>query len=170
MSSNRRSMRFAIALISLALLLGATGAGKAGKKTHLGTDALALVNLQTFNIPNDNSGGHQFYYDRDIGAPFTVPEKLSFVVTDVIVHLSSFDANNFYLVVVNFDNQGYRTFSPSFSGQALQHYSFETGFVVPAGHTPTARNTGLSNGAIEVQLLGYFIKSSGPPPGEVLFE
>ena len=169
-----RFVRSLTALVALALLLApvvAGAAGKPAKKSHFASDVHALANLQTFQVPNDNSGGHAFYYDRQGSAPFgTVPEKLAFVVTDVFIHVSSFNANNVYLVVVNFDTTGRRSFTASFEGLATQHYALSGGWVIPAGQTPTARNTTFSDGAIEVRLVGYFVKGPGPPPGQVLFE
>lgn len=167
-----RSLIALVALITLAVLVApsaADAAGKPAKKAQFAADVNALANLQTFQVPNDNSGGHVFYYDRQFNAPFgTVPEKLAFVVTDVFIHVSSFNPNNLYLVVINFGNG--RSFSSSFTGQSTQHYALSGGWVIPGGHAPSARNTTFSDGPIEVRLVGYFVKGPGPAPGEVLFE
>ena len=143
-----RSLSALIALITLAVLLApgaADAAGKPAKKAEFAADVNALANLQTFQVPNDNSGGHAFYYDRQFSAPFgTVPEKLAFVVTDVFIHVSSFNPNNVYLVVIGFG--GSRSFTASFTGRTTQHYALSGGWVIPGGHAPSARNTTFSDG------------------------
>src|SRR5262245_10307448 len=53
--------------------------------THLNVPVKDIVNLESFCIANDNSLTNQFYYDRQLNAPFSIPHGFSFVVTDITV-------------------------------------------------------------------------------------
>jgi len=121
--------------------------------THLDVPVRHLVNLVTMQLPKDNSS-NPFYYDRQATAPFGVPKRCAFVITDVFVNpeITSYAAGQFYLVLVTVD--GGRSITIG-------------GLVVPAPGVPTpgtkgvvARNTTYSSGPVEVQLLGYFVKNA----------
>jgi len=167
------SKRRLAATVWLAFGLAALGAGEAtagpGKKTHLGVKTDQIVSLTTGVLPNDNSGGHEFGYDSTSGPfPFAVPEKYSFVVTDVQVLPNTPPVPGDFLVVINIGAQGSRTFDVAFSGVAF-YQSLTTGFVVPGGTTPTARNTTFSTAEVSVKLQGYYVKGSGLPEREPAF-
>ncbi len=155
--------RTTFGIIGAVLLVTAASAAKQ-EDTHLGVQLGRVAALHTFNIPNDNSGGHLFYYDRQVAAPFAaVPDGYAFVVTDIIIELQTFGTlSGEYLVIVNFDDIGRRIFAARFLGESgSQHYALSGGFVIEAGHQPTARNTAFSTDDVEVQLLGYFVKGDG---------
>ena len=59
--------------------------------THLNVPVKHLVNLVTMQLPKDNSS-NPFYYDRQATAPFSVPKRCAFVITDV----SDVSPNVFY--------------------------------------------------------------------------
>jgi hypothetical protein len=156
-------------LVCLALasgLLAPAAALAASKKTHLGVPSKQIVNLETNQVPNDNSGGALFRYDRS-GAEFAIPPGYSFVVTDVLVQPANPpNTTDVYLVVLNF---GGRLFEASFVGSELRHYPLVGGMVINAGAVPDARNTTSSSAPVDVQLLGYFVKGEGLDGGESLF-
>jgi hypothetical protein len=143
------------------LLLSVTSAAAAGK-SHVTAPPNQILNLRAF-APNDNSGGHSFTYDQS-GPEFTVPNGFVFVVTDVRIlpNLGTFSAASSYLVVINFDDGGSRTLIASFLGAGYDR-SFTTGFVIPSGTTPTARNTTFSFEDVAVYLQGYLTKGSALP-------
>jgi hypothetical protein len=100
---------------------------------------LPIVNLQTADVPNDNSFNH-FRYDRSSSpaAQFgNLPEKTALVVTDIFVEPENSTATNQYLVVVDF---GARSFTAKFMGPETWHYALAGAHVIPAGSTATARN------------------------------
>jgi hypothetical protein len=132
------------------------------------------VFVSSFTIANDNSGGHEFYYDRQYPHVFSVPEGWSFVVTDIIVYASPVqgsipDPNRYILAVVNFTNNGARHFVASFLNDNTRHYPLSGGYVIPSGHTPSFRNTTLSTSYAEANLLGYFVEGNGLNSGEPAF-
>lgn len=158
--------RILVCLALAAALLAPAAALAAAKKTHLGVPSKQVVNLSTSQVPNDNSGGSLFRYDRE-GDPFAVPPGYSFVVTDVLVHPANpANTTDVYLVVLNF---GSRLFEAKFIGSELRHYQFAGGMVINAGAVPDARNTTSSSAPVDVQLLGYFVKGEGLDGGEGLF-
>ena len=53
--------------------------------THLNVPVKNMVNLVTMQLPKDNSS-NPFYYDRQGTAPFSVPKRCAFVITDVFVN------------------------------------------------------------------------------------
>jgi len=122
-----------------------------------------IVNLVTMQVPNNNAA-QPFYFDRQPTAAFSVPSGYSFVITDVFVNpeVTSFAANQFYLVVVTVD--GGRSITIRSDGHT-RHIVLGSGLVVPAPSTPSpgakgldVRNTTFSTGPVEVQLLGYFAR------------
>jgi hypothetical protein len=142
--------------------------------THLNVHQKKMVYLSSFTIRNDNTGGHLFYYDRQFDAPFSVPKGWSFVVTDVTVAASPVagplpDPNRYILAVVNFTNNGERTFQASLLTDNTMHTAFTGAYVIPAGHTPTFRNTTFSTSYAEAKLLGYFVPGDALGPGEPAF-
>lgn len=144
------------------------------KKTHMGVVTEQVVYLSTFNIDNDNSGGSEFYYDRQYpadGSSFTVPEGYSFVVTDIFIEPSGINVNPsaFYLASVSLNDNGARAFSARFSGTDKHHYALSGGLVIPSGATPTGRNSSFSSGDIEVELIGYFVEGKGLQAGQPVF-
>jgi hypothetical protein len=129
--------------------------------THLGVSVDRIVNLMTFQLTNDNKS-QPFYFDGEANAPFDVPKGFSFVVTDIIVNpaITSFSANQFFLVVVTID--GGRFFTIRCDGHTA-HYSLTGGLVIPEICTSGAkrldvRNTTFSTGPIVAQILGYFVE------------
>jgi len=162
--TGRATVLVAIALVA-SVLLGAKF-GKGGKKTHLGVPPSQVVNIHTMSVPNDNSGGHEFFYDRVGSAPFLVPPKFSFVVTDIILEPEDLTETDDYFVIVNIGPGGSRTFDIRSLNQQQRHTSFAGGMVMPGGHTPTARNTTFSAKSCNVQILGYFVKGKALDEGE----
>jgi hypothetical protein len=140
------------------------------KKTHLNVKVNELVSLETFVVPNDNSGDSLFYYDRQSSSPFTIPTGYSFVVTDIIMDPETVgvDDNKFYLVLVETDIT-VRKFTARFKGTDTRHYTLTGGLVFPEEYEPTARNTTFSSTGINVQILGYFVKGKGLNPGQPRF-
>lgn len=141
---------------------------------HLNVPQRKMVFLSSFTIPNDNSGGHQFFYDREASAPFSVPKGWSFIVTDIIVYASPLagplpDPNRYILAVVAFTNGEARQFTASFLTDNTMHAPLTGAYVVPSGHTPTFRNTTFSTSYAEANLLGYFVQGDGLGPGEPAF-
>lgn len=164
----KRWFRFAV-LLGVLVLLVSTSASAGGKKTHLGGTSDQILNLVTSVLPNDNSGGHTFRYDYS-GPSFSVPEKYSFVVTDIsVTPEGSFAPTENYLVVINIDNGGSRLFVARFTGGGGFYHSLTTGLVMPSGTTPTARNTTSSTSGVSVQLRGYYLKGDGLPSNTSAF-
>ena len=133
-----------------------------------------IVNVSSFTIANDNSGGHKFYYDRQYPRVFSIPKGWSFVVTDIIVYASPVqgpipDPNRYILAVVSFTNGGGRHFIASFLNDTTMHYPLSGGYVIPSGHTPEFRNTTFSTSHAEANFLGYFVKGNGLDAGESVF-
>jgi hypothetical protein len=158
----KRCLAFAV-LLGVVVVLAATSASAGGKKTHVGGNSSQILNLVTSVVPNDNSGGHTFQSDYS-GPTFSVPEKYSFVVTDIsVLPQGSFAPTENYLVVINIDNGGSRLFIAQFTGGGGFYQSLTTGLVMPAGTTPTARNTISSSNSVSVQLRGYYVKGEGHP-------
>lgn len=133
--------------------------------THPGVPIDKLVSILTMQLPNDNHP-QTFYYDRQSGSPFNVPDGFSFVITDVIVNpeINSFSAAQFFLVVITID--GGRSFTVRCDGRTA-HYPLAGGLVIlgPAVPSPgskgiNARNTTFSTGPVEVQLLGFFVEGA----------
>lgn len=140
-----------------------SGNNKKGKKTHLGVPASDIVNVETFQVPNNNTGGNQFFYDRQ-STPFTVPVGFSFVITDIFVEPTGTTVNDskYYLVVVDL---GGRNFVAQFSGSATHHTAFRGGMIIPGGGVTTARNTTSSTTPVGVRMQGYFVAGNAPAPG-----
>ena len=132
--------------------------------THLNVPVGNIVNLVTMQLNNNNTAA-LFYYDRQPGSEFNVPQGYSFVVTDIIVNPENSKPilpDQYYLVVVTID--GGRSFTVRCNGYTA-HYPLSGGLTIPPskGHCDpiiklNARNTTFSTGPVEVQLLGYFIK------------
>jgi len=141
--------------------------------THLGTSVDRLANLVTMQLNNNNSA-QPFFFDRQAGSPFSIPTGYCFIITDVFVipQVTSFAANQFYLVVITAD--GGRSIEVRCDGRT-RHLPLTGGLVVPGPTTPSpggkgldARNTTFSTGPVEVQVLGYFEKEAvGPAVGRV---
>lgn len=139
--------------------------------THLNVRVRDLINLESFCITNDNSSNNQFYYDRV--SPFSIPEGFSFVVTDIIVYPDcdkGFPPNpSFFTLALVEDPIVDRKFTAQFSGKDVKHFSFTGGFAYPAGSIPRPRNTTFSDGRVQIQLLGYFIRGTALTPGKPRF-
>lgn len=166
-----RIAAFALLLAALAYPAPAlAGSVKASRKTtHLGVAPNRVVNVRTYSVPNDNTSGHLFYYDREISSPFSVPEGYSFVVTDVIVlpNAGALNATQqmFVLVELGFG----RYFTAHYASAEVRHFALAGGLVVAGGTTPTARNIPDSTQACDVQMIGYFVKAEALAPGEPAF-
>lgn len=149
-------------LVVSTLALSTAGAWAAGK-SHVGVPVGQILNLRTF-APNDGSGGHTFSYD--LGGPvFTVPQGMVFVVTDVRVFpvlTGGAAATQEYVIEISFDNSGKRRMILRFLGASYER-SFTTGFVVPAGSTPSAVTYAGSHENAEVSLHGYLVKGTALP-------
>lgn len=153
-----------LCVLGAAIAAPAIGSGnKKGKKTHLGVPASEIVNIETFQVPNNNSGGSGFFYDRQ-ATPFTVPSGFSFVVTDIFVEPTGTTVNDskYYLVVIDLGGRG---FTEQFGGSATHHTAFQSGMVIPAGGAVSARNTTFSATPVDVRMQGYFVEGLVPPPG-----
>jgi hypothetical protein len=160
-----RSIRVRLLLSTLALLaLAGASASAGGKKTHLGVPVGQILNLSTQDVPNDNTGGHTFSYDYN-GPPFVVPQGYSFVTTDIqiIPAIAGFSPTDEYLTVIYFDAVAGRFLPAAFLG-AHYNQSFEAGFVMSAGTSPTVSNTSVSANPVVVQLQGYLVKGTALPP------
>lgn len=141
--------------------------------THLNVNQRKIVHLVTRPIPADNTGGHPFFYDETTTA-FSVPKGWSFVVTDIFVWASPLqgpipDPHRFIFAVVNFDNGGDRIFEAEVLTDVTGHFPLSGAYVVPAGHTPTFRNTTFSTSHAKARLLGYVVEGDGLKPGESPF-
>jgi hypothetical protein len=141
--------------------LAATSAAAGGKKTHVGVPPRQILNLESDSLPNDNSGGHTLNYDSS-GEVFVVPQGFSFVATDVAIQVGTANPapTDAYGVVMNFDNGGSRTYIARFFGEGFYQH-FATGYVMPPGTTPTARNGPESANTVTVQIQGYLVKAAG---------
>ncbi|WP_426103496.1 hypothetical protein [Massilia sp. TSP1-1-2] len=142
--------------------------------THLNVSQKKMVFLSSFTIPNDNTGGHKFYYDRQFSAPFSVPKGWSFVVTDITVAASPVsgplpDPKRYILAIVAFTNGEERHFEASLLTDNTMHTPLSGAYVIPSGHTPTFRNTTFSTSHAEAKLIGYFVPGDGLGPGEPAF-
>jgi hypothetical protein len=95
-----------------------------------------------------------------------VPDGYSFVVTDVQIQSTgnSFTSNDYFLVYVNFDNSGSRYLFATFTVAGWSQ-SFTSGFVMPAGTTPTVINMASSDWSVVVGVQGYLIKAPAAPVG-----
>lgn len=156
----------AISVVLAAPAIG-SGAKKKGKRTHLGVLAADIANVETFQVPNNNSSGHSFFYDRQ-SVPFTVPAGYSFVVTDLFVEPTGTTVNDakYYLVVIE---TGSRSFVAQFGGSATHHVAFNGGFVIPGGSAVSARNTTSSSTPVGVRMMGYFVAGEVPATGTAPF-
>jgi hypothetical protein len=136
---------------------------------HLGVAPNRVVNLRTYTLPNDNSGGALFYYDRDIQSPFSVPEGYSFVVTDVFIlpNVGTLAANQQMFVYLSLGAG--RDFGAHYASAEIRHFALAGGLVIPGGTTPTARNITDSTHDCDVQMLGYFVKAEALASGESPF-
>jgi hypothetical protein len=149
---------------------GAAGSGSYGsKRTHLAVAPNRVVNLRTYGIPNDNTGGHQFYYDRYDTSPFSVPEGYSFVVTDLFIlpDVGTLTTSQQMFVAVSFGSG--RNFYAHYLSAEIRHFALAGGFVIAGGATPTARNITDSTHSCDVQMLGYFVKAEALADGESPF-
>jgi len=159
---SRRSLSVVFFFFAVAFLPGSVRAGK----THLGVGPNLIAKIETEDIPNDNSAGHPFRFDRE-GDPFVVPPGFSFVVTDVIVHnFGPPNPTDVFLVVVDL---GGRLYTTEFFGTQTHHDALTGGYVVTEGAVPDARNTPTSTAHCQVEMLGYFVKGKGTPGGSSPF-
>lgn len=167
--SSRTPWMLFLVVLGAVLAGPAVGSGnhKKGKKTHLGVPARDIVNIETYQVPNNNSGGSGFFYDRQ-STPFTVPPGFSFVVTDIFVEPTGTTVNDskYYLVVIDL---GGRSFTAQFGGSATHHVALRSGMVIPGGAVTTARNTTSSTTPVGVRMQGYFVEGSVPAPGSSPF-
>jgi|SRR5262245_22199926 len=152
-----RSGAVVVVVLAGLLLVGAS-VGKGGKKMHLGVPPSLVVNAMTESLPNDNSGSHSFFYDRNGQFPFSVPDGYSFVVTDFILKPGDLASTSDYTVVVGLSNGEGRTFTHDVVDQQGLHVALGGAMIMTAG-TPTARNTPSSTGACDMRILGYFVKA-----------
>jgi hypothetical protein len=148
--------------------------GKACDCTHLRVHQKAIVHVASLAIPPDNTGGHRFYYDRQGGAVFSVPDGWCFIVTDITVAAAPLqppmpDPDRYILATVSFTNGGERCFNASVLHDVTAHYQLGGAMVIPGGHTPEFRNTMFSTSHAEARLLGYFLKGEALQPGESFF-
>jgi len=164
-----RSTALALLLAALVLPQPVAAGSSGSKKTHLGVAPNRVVNLRTYTIPNDNSGGALFYYDREIQRPFSVPEGYSFVVTDVFIlpDVGTLAANQQMFVYLSLGAG--RDFGAHYASAEIRHFALAGGLVIPGGTTPTARNITDSTHACDVQMLGYFVKGAALAGGESPF-
>jgi hypothetical protein len=142
--------------------------------THLRVHPKSIVNAASLAIPPDNTPGHRFYYDRQGGALFFVPDGWCFIVTDITVAAAPMqppmpDPDRYILATVCFTNGGERHFNASVLHDVTAHYQLGGAFVIPGGHTPEFRNTTFSTSHAEARLLGYFLKGDALLPGESFF-
>lgn len=148
--------------------LGEDPTARLSSVTHLNGTSQQIVNLSTFCIPNTtpNNINQPFFYDRG-NVPFTpVPQGFSFVITDIIIDPFCFATSNStdsFLAFVTIGN-GSRRFPAGFNGAVTQHYALTGGIVVPEGTSLTADNSTFSTNAVNVRVLGYFVR--GPGLGE----
>ncbi len=129
--------------------------------THLNVTSRRIVNVSTYCLPNDNSGDHPFYYDRQKQQFDPVPRGWSFVITDIIItmcHAEPNQTDRFGVVVEVLDG---RAFTAGFVGALTQHYHLTGGLVVPEEKWIVGRNTTSSSSSVNVQLLGYFVRGPG---------
>ena len=153
---SRTALLTILAIVAAILLAGSV---KPGKTTHLGVASNVLVSLQTTGVPNDDTSGHQFYYDGFAGAPFgPIPDNTSFVVTDIVIHPWSTLEDALFLILIDFEG---RSFQAKHWGAGTKHYPLSGGIVIPANATPTCRNTLFSDANADVELIGYFTKGAG---------
>jgi hypothetical protein len=123
-------------------------------------------------VAEPSIGTDRFFYDRN--GQFAIPEGYSLVVTDIIAQAGlctqsgEGSPNDLYLVLVE-GPAATRSFTMRLRGDAIQHYALAGGLVYTSGHEPHVRNTFLSARAIQIQLLGYFVKGDGLDPGEGRF-
>jgi hypothetical protein len=148
--------------------------GKPCDCTHLRVHQKAIVNVASLAIPPDNTSGHRFYYDRQGGAPFSVPQGWCFIVTDITVAAAPMqppmpDPDRYILATVSLTNGGERCFNASVLHDVTAHYQLGGALVIPGGHTPEFRNTMFSTSHAEARLLGYFLKGEALQPGESFF-
>jgi hypothetical protein len=138
--------------------------------THLNVTVRDVVNIESFCLDPDNSLENKFYFDRNESAPFSIPERSSFVVTDIIVFPDCVgevapDPNFVTLALVEGPSV-VRTFQALFFGKETKHYSLTGGLAFPAGSVPRPRNTTFSSGLVQIQVLGYFVRGAALEPGE----
>lgn len=147
-------------LLVLAALLALVPANaRAGGKSHVGVPPGQILNLRGGALNN----GVAMPLKVDVGGPnFTVPTGYVFVATDVQIQSNTLDPSQVFLVFVNFDNAQQRYLYAPFIGPAYAE-SFTTGFVAPAGTTPTIVNMAGSDASVIVGVQGYLIKATALP-------
>jgi hypothetical protein len=140
--------------------------------THLNVTSRQIVNLSTECISTSTPERlfQPFYYDRRATVPFPViPQGFSFVITDINITVcpNRFFPNStdYYFAVVNIGD-GSRQFTVDFHRSFARHYSLAGGLVVPEGIALTASNAPSSSDALNVQVLGYFVRGPGLSEGE----
>ena len=154
-------------LIVFAVFLGlAPASAWAAGKSHVLAPPSQILNLRGGAINNGIAQPMKI----DLSGPnFVVPAGYSFIVTDVQIQSSgSFDDTQWFLVFVNFDNSGSRYLFATFKGAGYAQ-SFTTGFVMPAGATPTVVNMAGSDAPVVVGVQGYLIKALAVPVNSAPF-
>lgn len=149
-------------LVVFAVLVLAPASARAGAKSHVGVPPGQMLNLRGGALNN----GSAFTLKLDLAGPaFEVPAGYVFVATDVQIYPSSgvLDGSQQFLVYVNFDNAGQRYLFADFLGSTGYTASFTSGFVSPAGTTPTIVNLGGSDGSVIVGVQGYLLKATALP-------
>ena len=143
-----------------ALLLVSPASAWAGAKSHVSAPPGQILNLRG-GAPNN---GIALPLKVDVAGPdFVVPAGYSFVVTDVqIQSAGAFDDTQWFLVFVNFDDSQSRYLFATFKGAGYAQ-SFTTGFVMPAGATPSVVNMAGSDASVTVGVQGYLIKGEALP-------
>ncbi len=129
--------------------------------THLNVTSRRIVNASTYCLPNDNSGSHPFYYDRQERQFDPVPKGYSLVITDIIITMCQTESNltdGFLVIVEVLDG---RSFLAGFVEALTQHYHLTGGLVVPEEKWIVGRNTTSSSSSVNAQLLGYFVRGPG---------
>jgi hypothetical protein len=138
--------------------------------THLNGTSRQIVNLSTFCVANTppNNIQQPFFYDRG-DVPFTkVPQGFSFVITDIIIEpcatLPRLEGT--FLAFVTIGHTESRRFAAGFTGPFPKHYALTGGLVVPEGEPLTGDNSTFSSDAVNVKVLGYFVRGLGLPERE----
>jgi len=132
--------------------------------THLAVPPKWMANLETAQLPNDNTDS-PFYFDREFNSPFSIVAGYSFIITDIIVNpdVINFAPGQFFLLVITID--GGRCITIRSAGNSV-HIPLTAGLVVPGPGVRSpgtkglnARNTTFSSGAAGIQVMGYFIST-----------
>jgi hypothetical protein len=160
---------FARSAVAFSVLLTLAAApGWAGGKSHIAVPPAQILNLRGGAAANNTPTP----LELDLGGPnFTVPAGYVFVATDVQVHRSSgvLDGNQQFLVYLNFDDAGQRYLFVHFTGANPYTASLTTGFVAPAGATPTVVNLSGSDGGVIIGVQGYLLKATALPANTAPF-